>query len=525
MKKIILITGGILVFLLVAGAGGIYFTIASSFQKDLDASLDKVRKSGRPMTAAELMPVKVDADKNAALVLAKAFDKKPAVAAAGTPVGAIPTPAGPGKTAGTATSPATATATVTVAAASTASATETSPETTVKPGTATAAPPAATERLQEIPAPDLAKLLDKSPNFSLWTPAEKKEIAALLQTPAFKAFFDVIEEASRKPSCNFGVDYTKYTDKAPPHLERVRDTVLSLTLKAQIEGWSGNAAKAADTAMVAVKTAQFLQNEPSLISQLMRFSCERIICTCLEALAFNYDLPAEKTKQLMTELERMADTAPLVHAMDGERVFFGQEEFGRLLDGEDSVNDLIKNSGIDQESLLAWKMAKPMGNSVVKKDYAVYLDMLLKIQENLKVPYFQTIEQRKQNPIEKQIPSYCVVSRLTIPAIDTILERSAGAQACLSKCRSNLGLNLFRQKQNRYPVMLDELVPEYLTALPIDPFTGQSFEYRRAQKGYFINCLRGSDVGGAEVELAKDKLFSSFTTNRPGAKTALAKTP
>jgi hypothetical protein len=36
-------------------------------------------------------------------------------------------------------------------------------------------------------------------------------------------------------------------------------------------------------------------------------------------------------------------------------------------------------------------------------------------------------------------------------------------------------LELYRLKNNHYPEKLEELVPDYLVALPLDPFTGQKF--------------------------------------------------
>jgi len=70
------------------------------------------------------------------------------------------------------------------------------------------------------------------------------------------------------------------------------------------------------------------------------------------------------------------------------------------------------------------------------------------------------------------------------------------ARTCLLICE--LGLRSYRLEQGGDPVKLDELVPDHLPALPVDPFTGNPPVYRRTSTGYQLYCVgpNGRDDGG-----------------------------
>jgi hypothetical protein len=70
--------------------------------------------------------------------------------------------------------------------------------------------------------------------------------------------------------------------------------------------------------------------------------------------------------------------------------------------------------------------------------------------------------------------------------------------ACLRLLRTDLALRLFRQDCGRLPERLDELVPKYLAATPVDPFSNQPLVYRRGDTGYLLYSVGpdGEDNGG-----------------------------
>ena len=75
---------------------------------------------------------------------------------------------------------------------------------------------------------------------------------------------------------------------------------------------------------------------------------------------------------------------------------------------------------------------------------------------------------------------------------------------------TSLATERYRLAEGRLPGKLADLVPEYLDAVPEDPFDGQPLRYRRREKGYVIYSIGkdGVDGGGEEREAWKDVRFT-----------------
>ena len=52
---------------------------------------------------------------------------------------------------------------------------------------------------------------------------------------------------------------------------------------------------------------------------------------------------------------------------------------------------------------------------------------------------------------------------------------------------------MFKTENSRYPNSIDELLPQYLSEKPINPFTGQPFVYRLTESGIQIQPQKKGD--------------------------------
>jgi hypothetical protein len=98
-------------------------------------------------------------------------------------------------------------------------------------------------------------------------------------------------------------------------------------------------------------------------------------------------------------------------------------------------------------------------------------------------------------------------------------------RAHLRLLRAELALREYRERHAGYPPKLEGLVPQCLTAVPVDPFSGQPLRYRRQGEGYVLYSVGpdGKDDGGtpsssrsadatSKGDLVAGKLFPSRKT-------------
>ena len=90
--------------------------------------------------------------------------------------------------------------------------------------------------------------------------------------------------------------------------------------------------------------------------------------------------------------------------------------------------------------------------------------------------------------------------RMLLPSSSKSVVREASTQANIRLATTALAVERFRLAEGRLPEGLDELAPQFLDAVPTDPFDGAPLRYRRLGRGYMIYSVDadGHDDGGRE---------------------------
>ena len=86
-----------------------------------------------------------------------------------------------------------------------------------------------------------------------------------------------------------------------------------------------------------------------------------------------------------------------------------------------------------------------------------------------------------------------------IPAIGRASTRAVECEAVQALCRVAIALRRYQSAQGSHPDSLQQLVPEFLSAVPLDPFDGQPLRYRRNKNESFTLYSvgeNGRDDGG-----------------------------
>jgi hypothetical protein len=111
---------------------------------------------------------------------------------------------------------------------------------------------------------------------------------------------------------------------------------------------------------------------------------------------------------------------------------------------------------------------------------------------------------------------YAWVSLMTKSTMRNMAEqfrtKSLRSETEVRLLRTDIAIELFRRKHARAPATLDELVPEFLSTVPIDPFSGKPLLYRQTTNSYLLYSV-GPDKHD-------DHGASLTTSSRAAARTA-----
>ena len=107
-----------------------------------------------------------------------------------------------------------------------------------------------------------------------------------------------------------------------------------------------------------------------------------------------------------------------------------------------------------------------------------------------------------QNKMYEELKhKYCILSTLLLPALGNAVIREADGLANVRNAQTAVAIERFRLMHGQIPDSLNDLVPQFLPAVPNDPFDGQPLHYHQLEKGYVIYSVGrdGQDNGGREL--------------------------
>lgn len=147
---------------------------------------------------------------------------------------------------------------------------------------------------------------------------------------------------------------------------------------------------------------------------------------------------------------------------------------GEIMNVESKVHDVMVESDPSYGRMISMFPE-------TEKDY-------LEIVSYMKLPYYEL----------KQIDTDAIVRRnpfneILFPAFSRAKEAATKDEADLRGTTIMAGVELFRRENNTYPYSLEDLVPNYLSYIPEDPFTGNSFLYGSSGSSYVLYST-GSDM-------------------------------
>ena len=204
---------------------------------------------------------------------------------------------------------------------------------------------------------------------------------------------------------------------------------------------------------------RLLADEPMLISALLRIAIDALMVRAIEHCCSL----AEFSEHELGQLEQ------LVEASDGaERLTWG------MLGERASVIQMCDK--LRKETLgTDWRL--PGIRGAVLRDKALGLELLSGWVKASKHPEQALAINRELSRKLDTLPRYAVLTSIWAPSFNRSFVLDMRSVAQLRAARIALAIERYRIDRRLWPGRLDELVPDYIEAIPADPFKDQAMSY------------------------------------------------
>ncbi len=280
-----------------------------------------------------------------------------------------------------------------------------------------------------------------------------------------------------------------------PYLYDWRHMAEVLAVRAREERLDGRHEQATDTCILLLRFTALIQGNPvSLVDCMVSLAALHMGTDQAIGLARDEEITKPQLQRLNQALVRvpLLDQV-LIRAMQAEyRV------------SASFIDDLVAGKVRTKEF---WgKRFRPGYRFQPNKTKAMLADICRDIIRNASLPCgdidLSVAEGIARVPPEEYLlPSANTVGMtqcaLTFPAWREYLKAKCSAECALAASRLVCACNLYARDHDTLPERLDELVPDYIDAVPRDPYDGEPFRYDRANRTVYSVGKDLEDAGGS----------------------------
>ena len=344
-----------------------------------------------------------------------------------------------------------------------------------------------------------------SPRGQSLTTGQKQLLSGYVEMNS--AALDKMREAIKLPKSHYPVDYCPGPSTLLSHLGELKRLAMIASYKSFLASESGNTTNAVTEIENLFGMAQTLDQEPDIIAQFVRISLIAIAKNSLEHCLNINGLDESELIGLASTFSSAEKTNLMVRALVGDRANH-VPVFQLVRSKSKSVVELVEGAqqvgGFSTPALDAWLMREPRFFRAIgfwDRDFSYFLDVM---ETNITLDAFPPPQSlvaadNLKRAEDKAGEKHCYLSKLLLPPPNVIVNEAKNL-AYLRTSIAVIAVEHFRLAHERLPENLNALTPQFLSAVPVDPFDGQPLQYHRLAKGYVIYSVGsdGHDDGGSE---------------------------
>jgi len=323
---------------------------------------------------------------------------------------------------------------------------------------------------------------------------------------------DLIHAASGVTPCLFPVHW-KGPDTDLPHLARARAAARLIRLSVILHAEDGDPHAAVSSVLDGLALAKPLVEEPVLISSLVAIALDSITLASAQRLLARTDPTAEDLVTLQKQFEASAEALSIRAGLSGE-IANMSEAFKLLEQGRVPGSAAVTLPDGTEESAGNMKLGAFSAwffRNDLKGSNAEMIRMLVKLVSAAEKPTPDVLGEPYGKALDSQLAAsryrFAFLARMLLPAELRSIQQCEIARAKLRSAVACVAALRFRNDTGAWPASLAALLPKYLTAVPLDPFTAKPLIYRVRDDGIVVYTVgkNGIDDGGKPWLIAPDK--------------------
>ncbi len=338
------------------------------------------------------------------------------------------------------------------------------------------------------------------------------ELQQLIEQDVVTQALSIVEQGTQRRSCRFHRDYTTGIYILLPNLSNLRQLSRILSAKACIEARAGNLDNAWNVVHTQLKLADAMRNEPILVPQLVRNASIKLACRTIQELCAIAPSNDQQYSSIQEILSGLDDIAPMVLAIDGERLLLGEWAFNlpknELYKVTMELDEPEDIPGIIYRLIILRTTFKPL----FLADRATYMRLMHKSAQLFEDPYLRNQTYDMEKEVEEQ---HHMLTKMLFPSMIRVKQIHREMTAELRITRAGLALLQHKQDRDAFPDTLEALKLSDI----IDPYSAEPLRYKAQGQGFILYSIGPDkkDNGGNPREKKQEKdwdIVWSYTGGR-----------
>ncbi len=343
------------------------------------------------------------------------------------------------------------------------------------------------EKAVTVPRAANLPVVGNGPDIPSWGKgwAEKDQVAAFLSNHA-EAITAIHTAAHAGGGVRLPQDFRDGIAPLLTNLGKLRSGFRLLTLEFHLRARNGDTAGAIESLDTLFAVGRTLDSHPLLVSFMTRTAIDGIAIGHASQLLPVIEPSREELLAIQDALQRIDYHAELENALIGERSF-GMNSFGGP-----NVSGL---GGIPERFI----------DFVATRSKVKYIDVMNQALSASSQPWQVGIfnEPWLANWDPNSTNSFDRMVSILFPSLDSCFLAGGRQEARRLSLEAAIAAELYRRDYGNLPETLDNLVPDYLPAVPTDPFNGEPLRYVVNPRDFVIYALGedlNDDLGSVEEQ-------------------------